>query len=143
MHINVHDLLTEELGFSRTFAIEGEQPEMLSLILTQPVNGSVKMTKLEGERLAISGRVTTQLQLECHRCLRSYTLDTDTRFDQIYASRPAEDELPIERDLINLAPLIEQELIVHLPIKLLCQPDCIGVPGAEAYLSDKSTKGTL
>lgn len=140
MHIDVQDLLAQDLGFSRTFAIEGEQPEMLSLILTKPVNGSVKITKLEGERLAISGRVSTQLQLECHRCLRSYTSDTDTRFDQVFAGKPAEDELPIDHHRIDLAPLIEQELIVHLPIKLLCQADCAGIAGAEKYIV---TKGTL
>lgn len=135
MHIHVRDLLAEETGYRRTFAIEGEQPEMLSLILMQPVNGEVIVAKLEDKHLAVSGRTATQLQLECHRCLRSYTSDVETRFEQIYASRPAEDELPIDNEQIDLAPLIEQELILRLPIKLLCEADCPGVPGAEEYLT--------
>jgi uncharacterized metal-binding protein YceD (DUF177 family) len=139
MHIHVRDLLAEETGYNRTFAIEGEQPQMLSLILTQPVNGEITVAKLDDKRLAVSGRIATQLQLECHRCLRSYTSDVEAEFEQIYAARPAEDELPIEDEQINLSPLIEQELILRQPIKLLCEDDCAGVPGAEEYL----TKGTF
>jgi uncharacterized metal-binding protein YceD (DUF177 family) len=135
MHIHVRDLLAEETGSNRTFAIEGEQPQTLSLQLTQPVNGEITIVKLGDERLAASGRIATQLQLECHRCLRSYTSDAEADFEQIYAGRPTEDELPIEDEAIDLAPLIEQELILRQPIKLLCQADCAGVPGAEEYLT--------
>ena len=133
MHINVRDFLAKDLGYHRTFAIEGEEPAMLSLSLTQPVNGELTVTKLEGERLAVFGLIATQLELECHRCLRSYTLDVQRRFEQLYATKPTDEELPIVRDVIDLAPLIEQEIILGLPIKQLCTPDCAGVPGAEDY----------
>jgi uncharacterized protein len=141
MHLNVSDLLVKELGYSHDYQIMDEHPPMLSLTLTKPVNGVVTVTKLEGDSLDVKGRVSTQLELECHRCLRSYTSATEIRFHQVFASRPADDELPISGDLIDLAPLIEQELIVSLPIKLLCQPDCPGVPGAEHY--QNHSKGTL
>lgn len=139
MHIHVRDLLAEEIGHNRTFAIEGEQPKTLSLVLTQPVNGEVTVTKLGDKQLTVHGRIATQLQLECHRCLRSYTSDVEAEFDQIYAVSPGEDELPIMDELIDLAPLIEQELVLRQPIKLLCQVDCVGIPGTEEYL----TKGTF
>ncbi len=139
MHIHVRDLLAEETGHNRTFAIEGEQPKTLSLVLTQPVNGEVTVTKLGDKQLTVNGRIATQLQLECHRCLRSYTSDVEADFEQIYAVSPSEDELPITDEQIDLAPLIEQELVLRQPIKLLCQVDCVGIPGAEEYL----TKGTF
>jgi uncharacterized metal-binding protein YceD (DUF177 family) len=139
MHIHVRDLLAEETGHHRTFAIEGEQPNMLSLELTQPVRGEITVAKLEDKQLAVGGRIATQLQLECHRCLRSYTSDVEANFEQIYAVHPTEDELPIVAEQIDLAPLIEQELILCQPIKLLCEVDCVGIPGAEEYLM----KGTL
>jgi uncharacterized protein len=135
MHINVVDLLTEEIGYNRTFAIEGEQPTMLSLELTQPVSGEITITKLEGRRLVITGSIDTQMQLECHRCLRSYIADLEIDFKQNYSEHPELDELPIIDGRIDLAPLIEQELIVNLPIKLLCEVDCIGIPGVEEYLT--------
>lgn len=139
MRIDVRDLLAEETGFNRTFVIDGEQPDMMSLKLIKPVDGLVKATKLEDQRLALSGRIATQLQLECHRCLRSYPSDVEAEFVQIYALNPAEDELPIVDDQIELAPLIEQEIILRQPIKLLCSVDCVGIPGTEDYL----TKGSF
>ena len=81
MHIHVRDLLAEETGHRRTFAIEGEQPEMLSLELTQPVNGDITVTKLGDQRLTVHGRIATEVQYECHRCLRSYPSETEAEFD--------------------------------------------------------------
>jgi uncharacterized metal-binding protein YceD (DUF177 family) len=139
MHINVRDILAEDVGYNRTYTIANERPSFGSLKLTQDIEGEIRISRLESGVL-LTGFIQTALELECHRCLSTFTRPVRRNLKQVYAEqpRPEEEELPIEDDAIDLAPLIEQEILVSLPIKILCRIDCPGVPGAETeYTSDK------
>ena len=50
--------------------------------------------------------------------------------------KPVDDEMPIVDQNIDLAPLIEQEMLLSLPIKILHSEDCKGIENA----SDKYTR---
>ncbi len=130
MHIGVRDFLAEDVGYNRTFTITGERPELEGVLLTKDLEGEVTISRLD-DGLLVEGSLTAEIELECHRCLRSFTRPAAVRFAQIYTERPADDEMPISGDQVDLAPLIEQEILVNLPIKLLCRPDCPGVEGVE------------
>lgn len=131
MHINVRDILAEDLGYNRTFTISGEEPTLESVILKRPIEGQIQIAKLE-DGLLIEGEISTEIELECHRCLRTFTSPTSVRFRQVFSEKPYDDQMPIEGDQIDLAPLIQQEIIVNLPIKILDRPDCPGIkiPGS-------------
>lgn len=134
MHINVQDFLVEEVGYNRTFAVTGERPTLEQVILTADIAGEITISRLD-EGLLVQGDLKTEIQLECHRCLRSFTRPAAVAFAQVYSEHPTDDELLIEDKQIDLSPLIEQEVLVNLPIKLLCRPDCPGEEGiAERYL---------
>jgi uncharacterized protein len=130
MHINVSDILAEEVGYRRTFTISGERPELDEVILTKDIDGEITIGRLE-TGLLVEGSIQTGIQLDCHRCLRTFTRPVHKRFSQVYSATVQDDELPIEGDQIDLAPLIQQEILVSLPIKILCRPDCPGVEGVE------------
>lgn len=127
MHIDVRDILFDTVGAARNFAISGERPALENLELAEPLSGEVKLTRLE-EGILLTGRVKTAVQLECHRCLRTFSYPLEVPVEQLYAERPGEDELPIERFRVDLAPAIRQELLLALPIKQICGSDCPGIP---------------
>ena len=130
MHINVRDILVKELGHSQTFTITDERPEFDQLTLTKPVSGEVKISRLD-TGLVVSGRVSCHIELECHRCLRSFARPVNVKFEQLFSEKPIDDEMPIdELDSIDLAPLLQQEILLNLPIKILCRRDCPGVEDA-------------
>ena len=134
MHINVRDILVKELGHSQTFTITDERPEFDQLTLTKPVSGEVKISRLDNG-LVISGRVSCHIELECHRCLRSFARPVNVKFEQLFSEKPIDDEMPIdELDSIDLAPLLQQEILLNLPIKILCRRDCPGVEDAPQNL---------
>jgi len=134
MHINVRDILAKELGHSQTFTITDERPEFDQVTLISPVAGEVKISRLDNG-LIISGRVSCQIELECHRCLRSFVRPVNVRFEQLFTEKPVDDEMPIdENDNIDLAPLLQQEILLNLPIKILCRRDCPGVEDAPRNL---------
>lgn len=132
MHISVRDILAEELGFHRTFAIQGERPELANVILTKPIDGEATLTKTQ-TGIMVRGWIQTEIELECHRCLSTFRHPVKLNFRQTFEERPGDDDLPIEAGKIDLAPSLEQEILVSLPIKLICSQDCTGVPGSDAY----------
>ena len=126
MHVKVQEFLAKDVGYRRTFAITGERPSFDGLTLTKDVDGEITISRID-DGLLVNGNLTTELELVCDRCLRSFKRPVRLSFQQGYRDQPDADNLPIERDSIDLAPLIEQELIVSLPIKLLDRPDCPGI----------------
>jgi uncharacterized metal-binding protein YceD (DUF177 family) len=131
VHINVRDILAESVGYNRAYKISGERPHLETVRLTQDIEGEITISRLDSS-LLVHGHITTEIELECHRCLRTFNRPTGLDFRQVYAEDPGEDEFPISDDAIDLAPLLEQEILLHLPIKILHAPDCRGIENAAA-----------
>jgi uncharacterized protein len=127
MHIDVRDILFDTVGTAKSYEISDERLVLENLELSEPVNGEVTLTRLD-EGIMLTGQVKTAVQLECHRCLRTFSRPLAVRLEQLYSERPQEDELPITQFKLDLAPAIRQELLLALPIKLVCGPDCPGIP---------------
>jgi uncharacterized protein len=134
MRINVIDILSQDLGYAREFAIQNETPELHSVTLTGPINGRVTISRSK-DGLIVGGRISAEIELECHRCLRVFTQKIEAAVSQSFREQPEGDDMPIENGFIDLAPLLEQEIIVNIPIKILCRTDCGGVEGASKEYS--------
>ena len=127
MHIDVRDILFDTVGTAKSYSISDERPVLENLELTEPVDGEVTLTRLD-EGILLTGQVKAALQLTCDRCLRTFSRPLEVRLEQLYSERPQEDELPITQFKLDLAPAIRQELLLALPIKQICGPDCPGAP---------------
>ncbi|NQT29761.1 MAG: DUF177 domain-containing protein [Candidatus Saganbacteria bacterium] len=113
-----------------------------NLNLTSPVAMKLHLVNI-GSSVLVEGKVTTEAQLECSRCLEKFkfplSIDIEEEFTKelFIASGSNEIELKegdftgtIERDnTIDLAELIRQDLLLALPIKTLCAQDCKGIGG--------------
>ena len=153
MHINVRDILVESVGYSRTYKISSERPSLEAVILTRDIEGEISISRLDNS-LLVRGHLTTEIQLECHRCLSTFSRPAEFSLKQEYAEEPEDEQMPFEGDIIDIAPLVEQEIILGLPIKILCHLDCPGIKEAQGRytkeenigvrLADKAhiTKGT-
>ena len=126
MHINVRDILIESVGYRRFYTIAGEAPDLHEIIRTAPVEGEISISRLD-DSLLLQGNVATEIQLECHRCLRTFTRPVKVDLSQEFAEKPSDEQRPIEDDSIDIAPVVEEEIILSLPIKILCRPDCPGL----------------
>ena len=129
MQISVRDILVESVGYSRAYKITGEKPDLETVLLTSPLDGELSIARLDGGVL-VRGHVKGSVELECHRCLRTFERPFELNLSQLFAADPGDDEMPIIDDLIDLAPLVEQEIVLSLPIKILCRPDCQGIENA-------------
>ena len=138
MHINVRDFLTESVGYSRAYRISWERPELDAVQLTADVEGEIAISRLESA-LLVQGHFRTESKQICDRCLRTFRRPANVTFKQLYAENPGDDEMPIKDYEIDLAPLLEQEIILGLPIKLLHSPSCNGTEAQAKYTNKDAT----
>jgi uncharacterized protein len=87
------------------------------------------------EGVLASGTATAVADGSCSRCLQEITVPVRADFRELYAypdSATAEttdpDEVPrLVDDLIDLAPLVHDELVLAMPAVPVCSPDCPGL----------------
>jgi uncharacterized protein len=95
------------------------------------------------EQFHLVGAVQATLDLPCSRCLEPFSLPVDAAFDlryQPHALNSGEGEREIEDDdlttafyeneTIDLGQLMREQFHLALPMKPLCEEDCLGLCAA-------------
>lgn len=137
MHINVQHILAEELGHNQTFTVTDERPAFDQVTLTVPLSGEIKIARLD-DGIVVTGRIWCEIELECHRCLRSFVRPVSVRFEQLFIEQLTDDGMLIDPEgSIDLMPLLQQEILLSLPIKLLCRDDCLGLDDVASGATDE------
>jgi uncharacterized protein len=124
---------------------EVEQSEKISfpeddLSLTKPIKIRLHLVNT-GTSVLVKGNAETEAELECSRCLKTFKRPLSVKIEEEFLRyRPEyksgggielkeEDFVyPIEKDnTIDLTEVIRQDLLLAIPIKILCSPDCKGI----------------
>jgi uncharacterized protein len=87
------------------------------------------------EGVLVTGTVTVSLQGECARCLDPVAQTSTVELCELFAypdsvtdQTTAEDEVPrLVDDLIDLAPVVRDAVVLALPLAPVCRPDCPGL----------------
>lgn len=113
------------------------------------VDGSVTLKRIR-QTLYLEGDLRTQAETVCSRCLEAARLPISASFK--YVLSPAQEEHPEEQelspedldfvcyqdDLIDLDPLIIEQIMLQIPMKVLCSEDCRGLcPHCGANLNQR------
>jgi uncharacterized protein len=72
----------------------------------------------------------TRLHGPCYRCLADAVVDVDIAAREYQATSPDTDELRtpyLENDQLDLSAWARDALVLELPDKILCRPDCAGL----------------
>jgi uncharacterized protein len=120
----------------------------------RPLKGSVLQASLQkvSEGVFVEGKFTARVCCACKRCLRDVSAEVPVRFALNLVSRPwfeskglddlvddesAEhagsfdledaDEEWFDGKTIDLAPIIREQLLLALPMNLVCREDCKGL----------------
>jgi uncharacterized protein len=94
----------------------------------------------ERDTYRVTGRVETQLELECGRCLEPFPVPVDSTFELRYvpaATSAEEGEREVEEDdlttafykddRLDLSELMHEQFVLALPMKPLCSEGCKGL----------------
>ena len=97
-------------------------------------------TERIAEKAHLRGRISTETEVECTRCLEPVTKSLEIEFDDIFvdpADEPVADEMAVAgADLdesiaidgkIDVAEVIREQIILALPEQTFCRADCKGL----------------
>lgn len=119
----VPDTFTNQLG---TFSIREKSPVAL------------KLSNIGQSKALVQGNAKITFMLSCDRCLRDVDYTFDLSFDSVVVSPDvisddgneieAEDSAVLmEGYHLNVDELINNELLLNWPMKILCREDCKGI----------------
>jgi uncharacterized protein len=124
----------DEAWFRQVFT----EKENLGLPINS-VEGSVTLKRVR-DTLYLEGDIRTETETDCSRCLEAASLPIGASFKYVLSPAPAEhsdeeQELSPEDldvvyyldDLIDLDPLIIEQVLLQIPMKVLCREDCRGL----------------
>ncbi|MDT7897951.1 MAG: hypothetical protein OXFUSZZB_002530 [Candidatus Fervidibacter sp.] len=105
-----------------------------------PVTGEATGTNVDGRYVLVTGKVTGIVTLECSRCLTHFTEALEAPFEaqcDIRTFHLLAEGLPVaegeeitaifDANSADLWELARQAIVLHLPMRPLCRPDCKGL----------------
>ena len=121
--------------------------------ITEPIKVEVNIVKNpKGEGYKVSYNIKGDIELTCSRCLEVFKKDLGGEHTVI-AQRGGENRehlresdlntFQLEGDVLNLTDLVREQIILDVPYKPLCHPECKGIEGhpVEFEREEKPSEG--
>jgi uncharacterized protein len=129
--IPVADLL-KRVGLQRAVQLQAAAGEVLGAgAATVPAEAETSVDlQLERvpEGVVARGIVRAPWAAECSRCLAPAQGDITVHVDELFEREPVPGETyPLGDEVIDLAPLVRDAVVLELPGAPLCRPDCAGL----------------
>lgn len=152
MRIVVEDLPNKPLHLLGTVEVTlAGGGKIDELVVREPVAYDLEFFNQESS-VRVEGRVEAVVEASCSRCAKRFPIAVDRRFSELFAAAnerevvlPREldgDDLDLdyyEGDAIDGLQLLAEQIILELPMKILCAEDCKGLCptcGADLNRSD-------
>ena len=85
------------------------------------------------DSLSVTGTVAAHWEGTCRRCLEDTTGSVDVEIQEIFERQPVEGETyPLPDNQVDLGPMLEEQVVLTLPLAPLCADDCAG-PAPETF----------
>jgi uncharacterized protein len=132
--LDTHEL-GRRAGAMKVVQTSVEAPADLGIgVIGVPLGSPVELDlRLESviEGVLVSGSATVEVRGECVRCLGDVSDELEVTIQELYVYPGIEpdDDLAsrLEGDLIDLEPLLRDEVVLDLPFQPLCRDDCLGL----------------
>ncbi|MGD9497735.1 MAG: DUF177 domain-containing protein [Armatimonadota bacterium] len=134
-----------------TLQINAPAPPGTDVEFVGNVTGPITLRNV-GREVAAWGHLAATARMQCGRCLLEHEVPIEFDFTETcslaqideplsYTQVADEDEpapIPVlDGDVVDLSELVRQLLVLHLPVRSLCRPDCRGIcPACGADLNE-------
>ena len=130
MRYNASALLKAPIGAKIKFVVEENQRFRQGDLMANFVRGEVRLTQT-GRRIMARGNLETEIEVECVRCLEPSQLPLHIQFEEqltFFPANPPDKKYHNGEDgYLNLAPILQEQILLATPIQTLCRPDCRGL----------------
>ncbi|WCJ58108.1 YceD family protein [Fontisphaera persica] len=97
------------------------------LQVRQPLRYDIQLEKVEAGVYA-HGRLMLHLNCCCVRCLKEFVLPLELAQWSRLLPLTGEDAVPVEKDIVDLTPILREDMLLVFPQHPLCEPGCGGLP---------------
>ena len=136
MRINVSQI-KKDLGASEKVEFKQEiSHEFLprQIKLDGPVEIKASVTNA-GESIMLKGRLSVKARMQCDRCLEDFITQLKAPLEEEYyllseeeESSPSDyDKATYKNNTIDITPLVEEAILLSIPMRPLCKEDCQGL----------------
>ncbi len=96
--------------------------------LIGPVKLDLTLSILENI-ISVDGDITAEAYITCSRCLEQFKYPINIEFHEKFSKDAYEEEgiEPFQAEEIDIKPLVENAIVMSLPIKKLCNDNCKGI----------------
>jgi len=130
LRLNIGFIIHQSIGYYRDFPFEIPNIHLKPDLELKNLIGTVRVTRT-AQGLLVQAKMRAVTPAECVRCLADFEQPLEIDFTELYAftsSSVTESGLYVpENGLLDLAPLIRDEMYLSIPISPVCKPDCKGL----------------
>ena len=130
LRLNVGFLIKSPIGTSRDFNFEYDKMQLGDDLTVDNFTGTANFDRTQ-QGLFLQGRFGAAADLECVRCLETFSHPLKWSFSDLYSfdKRNITDSglLVPEDAQIDLEPLLREYALLEFPISPVCKPDCKGL----------------
>ncbi len=130
LRLNVGFLIKSPIGTRRDFDYDYEKMRLGEDLTVVKFTGTARFDRTP-QGLLLQGKFGAAADLECVRCLETYSQPLKWSFSDLYAfdkSNITDSGLLVPEDAqIDLEPLLREYALLEFPISPVCKPDCKGL----------------
>ena len=130
LRINVGFIINQSVGTFRMLSFETERLQLDAESVFENFQGSVKVNRVV-QGVLIQGDFQADVQVECVRCLEGFLQPLHAGFDELYAFKEEDADESVqllsETAFIDLGPVVQEYLLLEMPISPQCKVDCKGL----------------
>jgi uncharacterized protein len=131
IRLNLARLLEEPVGSKMRFDIDETQQKLADDLFVEFVRGTIEFTRTT-RGIVGEGQLHSQVQLECARCLETFSQPIDFYLESQFGLSPTRPQggtvFPIGvKGVLDLTDALREQILLELPMRPLCRPDCRGL----------------
>jgi uncharacterized protein len=153
MFLDVKDLAVRKVHIRKSYAPGSIDYGLSEVKQSGPLEVNATAELLEGQ-IRVTGELQTRIEMVCARCLEPVIEEVHRNFDLFYQpllkgtpneeERLKDDDTEIgffEGEGLFLADLLKEQVLLSLPMKVICQSDCRGLcPHCGANLNQEQCR---
>jgi len=107
--------------------------------VASPLEHELTAQSMEGGVL-VRGWWRLELECECGRCLKKFPQDLEFDDWACHLALEGDEAVSVKDDCVDLTPYLREDILLELPQRPLCSPECPGLPKNVAATSPKNAQ---
>jgi uncharacterized protein len=139
LRFNLQHLDENDLELAGELAVEElEFPTGDSLVQARkPLAYDLVIQKLE-QSVLVQGRLEIWLDCVCVRCLKPFPFQLVLPDWSLLLALTGDDAVPVNNDIVDLTPLVREDMLLSFPQHPLCETECGGLPQMDKKKTNRS-----